>query len=529
MTRRSARGVFWFSALLILSGGPGLASVRLPNDFINEVIVNGLAEPTSFAFLPDGRVLLIEQRTGKVRLVVNGHLSSTDPVLVPPQVNADAYERGLEGITVDPRWPARPYVYLYYTRTGSAGRLVRYTASGDLINPLGQNLSLSTPLLLMDDIRDDNINHNGGCLRFAPDGSLFLGLGDDEEYCDAADSTTLRGCLLRLNVMGLGDAGGGPVPRDSITPGDNPLATADSNARLVYAYGLRNPWRFQIEPTAGGVYLADVGLDEVEEINEVHPRDYLGWPWREGNVIEFRQECQEPGGMGSIAYTKPIVAMTRGPESTAIVSAGMYRPVPGAPANWPADYNGHVFYSEYYSGFVRQVVKSGSLWQPAPRVTGQPDATNWATGLISAVDFLVGPDGSLWWLRQFDDSFDGVTGSLQRIRYIGQSVVSSPAVPRGLALLSAPNPFRSSVDVAFTIPSTRRASGGNETAYVRLELYDPSGRLVRRLLDASVFAGEHHERWDGLDQRGRPVAPGVYLVRLETPLGVETARLLRLQ
>jgi glucose/arabinose dehydrogenase len=519
--RRKLTGVFACAGLTAIAPLAG-AVVRLPTDFINEVLVSNLNEPTSFAFLPDGRVLLTEQRTGKLRLVVNGHLAATDPVLVVPQLSNGGYEAGLQGVAVDPRWPSRPYVYLFHNRTGSRLRLVRYTATGDLTSPFGESLSFSSPLLLIDDITDFATNHNGGCLRFAPDSALFLSLGDDQNNnCEAADSTTLMGALLRLDVMRLGDGGGGPVPRDSITPADNPLVTTDPNARLVYAYGVRNPWRFQIDPFTGTVYLADVGLDTREEINEVHGGEFLGWPWREGNVSVFVGGCPEPGGSGAVHYVPPIVSMSRGGGSVAIVSAGMYRPEAGAPANWPPQYDGDVFYGEHYSGTLRRIEWDGSAWKPAAPEPGQPDATNWGTGLSFAVDYLVGPDGSLWWLRRFQNEEDeGVTGSLQRIRFVGQTTAAPQGARTAIPLASRPNPFSATTELSFRLTAQ---------GYVRLELLDLSGRMVRRLLDASVPAGEHRERWDGRDAAGRAVPPGVYLARFESPQGVGTQRLLRLR
>src|SRR5260221_10219773 len=81
---------------------PARAAVQVPDGFANEVIVPGLDEPTSLAFLPDGRILLTEQRTAKVRLVVDGHIAARDPVLVVPGNQSSFGEQGLLGIAVDP-------------------------------------------------------------------------------------------------------------------------------------------------------------------------------------------------------------------------------------------------------------------------------------------------------------------------------------------------------------------------------------------------------------------------------------------
>src|SRR6188474_2048513 len=133
---------------------PAPAAVSLPTNFVDDTLVTGINLPTSMAFLPDGRLLFTEQYTGNVRMVVNGHIASTDPVYIVPSMNVGGYERGLEGIAVDPAWPTRPYVYLCYTRQGGTIRIERYTATGDLANASGENLVLGSPLTLIGDIPD---------------------------------------------------------------------------------------------------------------------------------------------------------------------------------------------------------------------------------------------------------------------------------------------------------------------------------------------------------------------------------------
>jgi glucose/arabinose dehydrogenase len=395
--------------------------VQVPENFVSETIVAGLDLPNSMAFLPDGRLLFTELKSGRVRLLVNGHLAATDPALTVEHLVGLGYERGLQGIAVDPGWPARPYIYVYYTHTGDRCVIARYTGHGDLDSATGENLTFDGRLLLIDDIQDADMRHQAGGLRFGIDGSLFASLGEDEDYCRAPDSTNLLGVLLRLDVSRLPEIADSPdvaMPRALITPPDNPLSTSDTNARLVWAYGMRNPWRFHVDPVTGLIYLADVGEDQFEEINEVHPGQYLGWPWREGNTVIPRPFCTEPGGQGTIDYAHPIVALRHGPHDTAIFSAGPYRPVAGATDNWPASYWGDVFYGDYFMGFMRRIRKTGDTWGPAPVDTGQPDPVNWATGLFGAVDFLVGPDGSLWWMRQTSDDEETLegTGSIGRIR-----------------------------------------------------------------------------------------------------------------
>ena len=513
-------------AALAFGAPPCGAVVQLPPGFYAQIVETRFRDPTSLAFLPDGRALLTEQRTGKIRMVVNRHLAATDPVLVVPDVEGSEGERGLVGIAVDPRWPDSPYVYLFHTRVGEAMRLVRYQASGDLSNPDGELLTFEDPLILIDDIPDTHPSHNGGALRFGPDSCLYVAIGDDVTPCHAADSSALRGQILRLEVRGLPATGGPPPARDLLTPPDNPfVASPDSNARLVFAYGLRNPFRFHIDPEHGTVFVADVGEAEFDELDVVEPGDFLGWPWREGPLVRPREECPEPGGEGTCLSRGPLVALPHATSGwSAIVSAGPYWPVPGGEANWPPEYcalRGDLFYADFYEGFLRRLTWSGSAWEPAPPVPGQPDTVNWATGLVTPCDFQVGPDGALWWVA-YSDAVAGIgTGSLHRIGYRGTTTGVETREPRHSPLSVAPNPFHATTTLRFALDTTRE---------VRLEIFGLAGRLKRRLLDGVLPAGHQSVSWNGVDGYGRPVPPGLYLARLSCDGAVlGTTRVLRVQ
>jgi glucose/arabinose dehydrogenase len=370
---------------------------------------------------------------------------------------------------------------------------------------------------VFEDLMDSNPNHNGGCLRFGPDAMLYLSVGEDEDLCAAQDSTLLKGAILRLDVSALPAGSGGPPALDLITPDDNPLATSNANAKIVWAYGMRNPFRFHVDPANGTLFACDVGEADFEEINEVGPGQNFGWPYREGNLVISRPGCPEPPGK---SYRSPMFSMNRSTSLTAIVGAGIYRWPMAGTANWPGSYQGLVFYSEYYSGFLRRLVRNGTTWGPAPVVAGQPNANDWGTGLVAAVDFLVGPDGSLWWLGQFNSSLTGSTGSLNRIRFTGSPVDAPIGRMMEASLSGAPNPFRSSADVWFRLA---------ERAPVTLTVHDLAGRRVRELLRGTAEAGDTRVTWDGRDDSGLSVPAGLYFVRLDRGRSVETTRLLHLK
>lgn len=507
---------------------PSNAAVTLPTGFVDQVIVStGLNQPRAFAFLPDGRAFVLEQRSGKVHLIVGTHIATPDPVFTLINTNAGGYERGAQGIAVDPQFPNRPYVYIFYNDYDLNMHLIRMTVSGMLSNPTGESLTFGSPREIISDLYHGNASHNAGCLRFGPDGMLYASVGDGEESCTAQDSTRARGCFLRLDVSRIpAGAGSVQVPRALIIPKDNPLSSPDSNAKLVWAYGFRNPWCFGMDPATGTIYTADVGESTQEEVDEVVRGRNYGWPFREGLTVQPDTGCVvEPGGAGNPAngYVNPIAAFNRDGQLHAVNCAGIYRPVqPGTGvANWPVEYRGNVFFADYYVGDLIRLKRDAvtNQWIRAGAVPGMADSA-WAKGLNAATDYRVGMDGSLYWLSQFDATYGNSTGSLHRIVYTG-SQAGVPESPLSAVRLScAPDPFVSHAELSFTLPAGGHAS---------LALYDLLGRRVTTLYDGTATAGETRVGWDGADARGGRAAAGVYLARLEAAGVVKTMRVLRVQ
>ncbi len=527
MTRRSsfvaAAGAAGLALLALVAFAPPARAVTVPTGFSDEIVVSSLDEPRAFTFLPDGRILIVEQRTARVRLIVNGHFAAQDPIATIPNVNASGYERGLQSVAVDPGWPARPYLYFFHNANGSVNKLIRMTASGALADPNAESMTLSNLVELIRNVRDNDPNHNAGCLRFAPDGMLFLSLGEDEVWCDAADSTSLRGCILRLDVNRVPANPAGAVTRATLTPlAGNPLSTPDSNAKLVWAYGMRNPWCFDVDRYTGTVYSADVGEADYEELNEIRPGGNFGWPYREGPLVMPRSNCPEPGGAGNPAngFLPPIAYFGRNSNLHSAFCGGLYRPVAGAGFTWPVDHRGSLFWGDYYDGWFQRLVRDESgQWVVAPAVPGQASASWWGSGFTAFVDQNVGPQGDLYWLRQFDDEFNSVSGELHRIRWTGSTSDVPARAPGAVALAASPNPFRGGTSLAFTL-----AAG----AHARVTVFDLAGRRVRDLMDAATPAGETRVAWDGVDDAGREAAPGIYLARLELDGRASgTARLFR--
>jgi glucose/arabinose dehydrogenase len=498
-------------AWLLVAAPRAQAQATLPTGYGDALIVGGLSSPASMAFLPDGRLLVVEQTSARVRLIVNGALAPTDPVVTVPNVRTTGGEQGLLGIAVDPEWPTRPYLYVQYDYSLTPNiRISRYTVGGDVGFTGNGALTIdpATRYDILTDLPDNADVHNGGTLRFGPEGMLYSSLGDDATGCPAQDLSTLVGKIIRLDVWHLPAGGGGPPAKSLITPPDNPfLANPNDNARLVCYSGLRNPFRFAIDYFTGAVAIGDVGEVTQEEVDYVSVvGSNFEWPVREG-AVAGPMSCS---GLDMTYFTEPIYAYAH-TTRMAIICGPVYRDVYGSPNPFPRSYEGDIFFSDYYLGWLHRLHLTGNTWALASPVPGQPNATDWATGLAHVSDYLQGPDGALWYCSQSNAAFGANTGQIRRI-YVVAPVAVDPVPPMDAAAVASlrapyPSPARGAATLSFVLARPARVSLG---------LYDLTGRRVRGLLDGAPYpAGAHAEMWDGRDGDGARVPAGVYFVRFE--------------
>lgn len=484
------------------------APFTLPDGFYDQLITAGFDLPTAFAFVPARqRVLVVEQKTGRVRLVVNGAIASIDPVLTLDSLATGA-ERGLLGIAVDPYWPSKRYVYLNYTHQAGYQSVVRFSAIGDvtggasgvfILDPGSRHEILRVP--------DTTPLHNAGTLRFGPDAKLYVSLGDDGVPCEAIVPESPRGRVLRLDVNAVPPGAGGPESPASLVPPTNPHAAASGEwLPLTWAYGFRNPFTFHIDPQNGDLFVADVGelvWEEFDWVPAASPGGQYGWGWYEA-LRRTHYTC----GADSTGALAPIFAYDHADSldnAEAAISAGIYRVVPGGAQSFPAEYDGDYFVSEYYGGWIKRLKRTGDTWQIAPPVAGQPNDDTWATGSGYVPAFGVGPDGGLWYLAQITE-FGGPSGELRRITANPTAAAPLPSRDGGLVLAPPhPSPASGAVGFRFTLP---------QSATVRLEVIDLAGRRVATPASGPLPAGVHHASWDGRREDGAEAPAGVYRARL---------------
>uniref|UniRef100_UPI002869CD09 PQQ-dependent sugar dehydrogenase n=1 Tax=Deinococcus sp. TaxID=47478 RepID=UPI002869CD09 len=274
-------------ALILVCGGLlGTASSQSAPRVTFAPVAQGLAQITALANAADGSGrLYVAQQTGSIRVLQGGKLLPT-PFLDLSGLTRAGGERGLLGLAFDPGYKTNRHVYVHYSDRSGDTVMARYTAAADFsrADPASAQVLFTT--------KQPYANHNGGQLAFGPDGFLYLGLGDGGSGGDPQNNAQNLGSplgkLLRFDVSG---ADAKPAP------GNPFLARSGANPN-IWAYGLRNPWRFSFDRQTGNLVIADVGQNIYEEL-DFQPRaskggENYGWRVREG-LHCYEQECRDTG------------------------------------------------------------------------------------------------------------------------------------------------------------------------------------------------------------------------------------------
>lgn len=240
-------------------------------------IVAGLNKPTLLVSAHDGtgRLFILEQ-TGTIRILKDGALMPSPFLDLSGLVNPNGNERGLLGLAFDPKYGGNGRFFVNYTGANGNSVTARYSVSA--ADPNRADPASASIILRI--AHPQYSNHNGGNLVFGPDGYLYFGMGDGGGAGDPNGNSqnlgVLLGKLLRI------DARSDPYA----VPPDNPFVGRAGARPEIWAYGLRNPWRFSFDDRSGDLYIADVGQDAYEEIDFQPARDRggenYGWNFMEG-------------------------------------------------------------------------------------------------------------------------------------------------------------------------------------------------------------------------------------------------------
>ncbi len=404
---------------ILIALGPMVSAQIVPTGFsIENVVSTNLGSPNDFEILPDGRFLIAE-RTGEIKMK-RPSLAGVFTIGTVPNVLFNHDVRGLLSIVVK-----GDKLYTWASKSNSSFMVLsRFTLTGNLNDPTDTSLSFSpgSEYIVLESVPDNSVFHNGGTVRFGPDGMLYLSAGDDGDCAIGADANLFGGSIMRLDVGNLPASGPTP-PLAALVPADNPWAN-DSNAhkRLIIASGMRNPFSMCIDGPTGDLFIGDVGEQSRDELNHI-PRNLgapmvghsYGWPWYQGTLASA--VClgagPDPGG-----HVFPIDERVYGVDGNTIICAGVTRNVGGTKDFGPS-YEFNVFHNAFYAGKMKRLAPGptpGSWVSPAP-VPGQPDPIFWGTGFHGAMHFDLGPDGAIYFLNR---GFLTTPPSLRRIAGSGQ-------------------------------------------------------------------------------------------------------------
>src|SRR5918999_4419521 len=366
LVRRLAAPTAVIAALICALAPPvaGAATYVDPS-FSEEQLVGDLDFPVQVAWAPDGRMFVAE-KDGKVKVQSPGQEGATTILDIMEEVNG-GNDRGLLSIAVDSQYPAEPYLYVLFTadlnhlvRDGEGpmvAKLRRYT--------LGSTSALSNPVEILgtydagpcpppsntlDCIPSDSVTHTIGTVRSAPDGSLFVSVGEGADFGGVEDDAfrpydlqSMSGKVLHVDRDGRG------LPGHAFCPAETDLTRVCTK---IWAAGFRNPFRFTLRQD-GRLVLGDVGWNTYEELNHVEEGERHGWPCYEGPIhtpgYEDDPRCDaEYAKEGSTeAHRGPAYSYDRSGAGGAAVGGPTY---PGG--GYPDEFDGTVFHGDYAAGEV---------------------------------------------------------------------------------------------------------------------------------------------------------------------------------
>jgi glucose/arabinose dehydrogenase len=329
------------------TGTPEQASVATfpdPGNYQWSQVASGLQLPVDIQNADDGSGrLFIVEKPGRIRILQNGQLLPTPFLDISSEVRSSGSEQGLLGLAFHPDCAQNGLFFVNYIDLDGNTVIARFQVSAQ--NPNQADPSSEAHLI---QVKQPFANHNGGGMVFGPDGYLYLGLGDGGSGGDplgnAQSTNTLLGKLLRIDVDH-GDL--------YAIPPDNPFANGGGSGE-IWAFGLRNPWRFSFDHTTGDLYIGDVGQSSWEEIDFL-PAGSLGgtnfgWNYREG--LHAYQD-QLPAGVKPV---DPVVEY--GHDQGCAVTGGVVYRGQELPA-----WRGIYLYSDYCSGLVWGLLNVDGHWQ----------------------------------------------------------------------------------------------------------------------------------------------------------------------
>ncbi len=472
----------------------------LPAQF-TEARVAGVPGPTALAFLPDG-ALLVSTQGGTLRVIRDGALKAASALDLSSRLCRNS-ERGLLGVAVDPDFAQAPYVYLFYTfnKYGSCANNQPGTSPVNRVSrfsydPATDKVSLASELVLLDNILSLAGNHNGGDLHFGGDGMLYVSVGDsgcqldNAGLCAGGNGNALYTSILSGKMLRILRDGRIPTSNPLVgmtgavrcaAPGTTPNYVLNNQQRCteIFAWGLRNPFRFAFRPGTSEFFINDVGQNRWEEIDRGQRGANYGWNTREGFCARNSTTDCGPAPAG---LTNPIYAYGRDNGCVSITGAAF---VPDGA--FGPDMNGAYLYGDYGCGTIFKLTSSGGTFSATPFVT--------ELGSSSVVSMRFGPSAtgqSLYYTTYAEG------GEVRRIDYTGNANRAPTAL-----ISASPTTGSIPLSVQFDGSASRDPDAGDTLSY-RWTFGDGSGLTTTAPTTQHTYlnAGSYLATLVVTDQRG---------------------------
>lgn len=382
---------------LSLAAGTALLACNPPAHAAQEIalrkLVSGLNEPTYVLSLPDDpELLFVLEKQGRLRAMnAEGQLQERDVLDLREQIS-DVSERGLLGMAFHPQFGgANRQIFLHYSDRRGSTVISRFQMPQPeagrpwIVDPKSEQVifTLAQPWA----------NHNGGMIEFGPDGYLYLGLGDggaaDDQLGAGQDLGNLLGKILRFDVDG-----GDPYA----IPESNPFVGVEGAKPEIWAWGVRNAWRFSFDPENGDLWIGDIGQNKWEEIHWL-PGGHKGGANFGWDLLEGTHDFEPRAGMDRSKLVPPVYQFPHGaPKNHCSVTGGyVYR---GEAIPW---LRGAYFWADYCSNVIGtlRVDREGKLTEETDR-TAQLDPTGKLRSVVSFGQdaarelYVVSLAGTIW-------------------------------------------------------------------------------------------------------------------------------------
>jgi len=375
-----------------------------------ELFKNGFSSPLDLQNAGDDRLFVVEQG-GRIKILQpDGTINQNLYLNISSQVSSGS-EQGLLGLAFHPDYSNNGYFYINYTKTNGDTRISRFS-----VDPTNPDMALSGSEFTIIEYDQPFSNHNGGGIAFGADGYLYIATGDGGNGGDpgnrAQNTTLLLGKLLRIDIDNTSTG------RNYSIPSDNPFAGSAVNAEEIWAYGLRNPWRFSFDSLNQDLWIGDVGQQNVEEIDRAGSTEAglnYGWRCYEGSAPYNTSGCPTMQDL-----TFPIAEYSSNSSTSNCSVTGGYVYRGGA---YPA-LEGLYFFADVCSGLIGTVDSLGNL----------VDHGNFSGSWVS---FGVDVNKELYIV--------GIGGSIFRI--IDTAIIGSPEFDNPLSIVMTPNPAKENLNI----------------------------------------------------------------------------------